>query len=425
MEFLAGDRIQIIVIFLLGFLASRLFVRSGLAEWVVMGLIRRVHRNLPLVSLFLLLSATLLSSFIPNVITTLTLLPALLLLIQHLTPQEAGAVEQKQLTTYLACSLIWGSNIGGNASVIGSPANLVLLFFLEVFQVPGGDQVGFLTWLTWGLPLVLALDLAAWLLGMAFFRKARLRVDAPAPRVPPRDRRMNAAIWASALTLLFSAFLAVAGFLLRDFPGWMVALNIAALAGGTLLSLLLFSSWMGRRVLGLEGPLLDFPDLWSRLPWRGLALVAAVGVFFVLTGQWAERSGFNDRLTEYLSGHIAGDTAPLMVLFLMILATIFLTEFLSNTLVATAFLTSAAALSPALGLHPLPLFVGIGMASTCAFMSPIATPVNSLAFGEIRQLSLWRFALAGLALNLIGAVLLTLVCGELLPWLLDIPLQAP
>ncbi|HSR51867.1 MAG TPA: SLC13 family permease [Acidobacteriota bacterium] len=423
MGFLAGDRIQIIVIFVLGFLVSRLFVRSGLAEWIVLGLIRRVHRSLPLISLCLLLGASLLSSFIPNVITTLTLLPAVLLLIERLMPQDAGPRERRQLTTYLACSLIWGSNIGGNASVIGSPANLLLLFFLEVFQVPAGDQVGFLTWMAWGLPLVLALDLAGWLLGMAAFRRARLRLDAPPPEVPVLDQNMRAAAWAAGSILLFSAFLAVAGFALRDRTAWMVFLNLSALAGGSLFMLLLFWPAAGRRLLSLPGSLLDVRDLWARLPWKGLALVAAVGVFFALTARWAEASGFDQQMTDWLSGNIPQDAPALATLFLLIAATIFLTEVLSNTLVATVFMTSAAALAPAFGLHPLPLFVGVGMASTCAFMSPIATPVNSLAFGEIRHLSIWRFAAAGLVLNLLGALLLTLVCGLLLPWILGISLR--
>ena len=50
------------------------------------------------------------------------------------------------------------------------------------------------------------------------------------------------------------------------------------------------------------------------------------------------------------------------------------------------------------------LMLAVSLASTCAFMTPVATPVNALAFGGIGGVSLGRFMKNGLLMNLLSAV---------------------
>ncbi|MEF2230445.1 MAG: SLC13 family permease, partial [Pseudodesulfovibrio sp.] len=112
---------------------------------------------------------------------------------------------------------------------------------------------------------------------------------------------------------------------------------------------------------------------------------------------------------------LQGDMGPRAVYFLTILAVIFLTEVLSNTAVVAAFFAIAVAAARVHGMDPLYLMIGVGLASTCAFMTPIATPTNALAFGEMRGVSLARMLLLGLVLNLAGALILTFWLGWVLP----------
>lgn len=422
MDFLASDRIQIVLIYCLGFLVSRLFVRTGLADRVVMGLMRKVHGSPAHVSLFLLLSASLLSSFISNLITVLTLLPALKMLIERLTPQDATPSERRRTATYLACSLMWGANIGGNSSLIGSSSNLLLLGALEFFKVPGREDIGFLSWLLWGIPLTLTFDLLGWLLGLVIFGRLRT-AQAPLPVPSQWSHRVRSAAWVSVAVVLFALTISTAGVLAKPSQAAGIAVNAIALlvSLGFVAVLFLKGPWTAR--MRLRTPLMRISDCWSQLPIRGLAFAGLVVLVLFGLAQWAESAGFNDWLQSWIRDQIPQGAPPMAALLTLATATIYLTEFLSNTLVATAFFYSADSLSSALGIAPLPLFVGIGMASTCAFMTPVATPVNSLAFGEIREISLWRMFLAGFFLNLLGAILVTLVAGMLMPAIVGLPVS--
>lgn len=420
MEFLTSDRIQIAVIFLLGFLVSRLFLVTGLAERMVIGWIRRVQDHPARIFLFLLLSASLLSSFIPNVISMLTLLPALKMLIERLTPQDATRSERRKVATALTCSLIWGANMGGNASLIGSPSNLLLLLFLELLQVPEGGKIGFLNWFAWGIPLVLVFDLLGWLLIVAVFRGLRTRTGQPPPRLPQAGHRTRAAIEFSAAICLSSALVSALSYAFKSVLWIQGLLNAAALLTALAFVWLLF--FRPVRKSGKPKPLMRVSDLWSKLPLRGLSFAGGLVVIFALLARWSQSSGFDDRLGEWVSGLLPDGASPLPVLLLLSWITIYLTEFLSNSLVASALFYTASGLAEGLAIQPLPLFVAISMASTCAFMTPVATPVNSLAFGEIRDLSIPRMMLAGFVLNLAGGGLIALVCRYLFPAVVGIGL---
>ena len=84
----------------------------------------------------------------------------------------------------------------------------------------------------------------------------------------------------------------------------------------------------------------------------------------------------------------------------------------------------AAAALP-LGLHPFLLMVPATLAATCAFMLPVATPPNAVVFGS-GYLTIPDMVRAGLRLNLISIVLITLICYFLLPILWGfVPTEVP
>ena len=89
------------------------------------------------------------------------------------------------------------------------------------------------------------------------------------------------------------------------------------------------------------------------------------------------------------------------------LAVIFLTELTSNTAVTTSLMPVLAAAGAALGVHPYLLLVPCAMAASCAFMLPVATPPNAIVFASGR-VTIFQMMRAGLVLNIIGALIITL-----------------
>ena len=98
---------------------------------------------------------------------------------------------------------------------------------------------------------------------------------------------------------------------------------------------------------------------------------------------------------------------PLIMIALFALLIIFLTEVTSNTATAATFIPIVIAVGTGMGLDPGALAVPVALAATCAFMLPVATPPNAIAFGSgyIRIIEMVK---AGFWLNLIGVVLISL-----------------
>ena len=94
---------------------------------------------------------------------------------------------------------------------------------------------------------------------------------------------------------------------------------------------------------------------------------------------------------------------------------IFLTEIISNTAVSTGFFPIAYWAGVKNGISPLVLMTGVSIASTCAFMTPIATPCNALAFGEMKGTSLKKMLISGFILNIIGTAIISLWLEFVIP----------
>ena len=110
-----------------------------------------------------------------------------------------------------------------------------------------------------------------------------------------------------------------------------------------------------------------------------------------------------------------------MIVAVVTLLVIFLTELTSNTATASLTLPIMAALAGAMQIHPFGLMVATVIAASFAFMLPVATPPNAIIFSS-RYVSIPQMMKAGIWLNLIGVVLITVFVMFLLPivWGVDI-----
>jgi sodium-dependent dicarboxylate transporter 2/3/5 len=146
----------------------------------------------------------------------------------------------------------------------------------------------------------------------------------------------------------------------------------------------------------------------EQLPWSVLILF---GGGLTLAGA-VTRTG----LAEWLGNSLQMiGTMPLVVI-VIIAATmiIFLTELTSNVATTATFLPVIGAIALESGYDPIVLTVPVTLAASCAFMLPVATPPNAIVFGS-GLLTIPKMAKAGMALNLIGIGLVSLVALTLAP----------
>lgn len=391
------ERLPLILLFANGWLVYRLIVVAGLADaFVGMGM-SRCQGSPRRLTLYILTTAALLSFFIPNAVTVLAMLPML----KTLDKEVARGGGSARVTTALTLSVIYGANIGGMGSLIGSPANLLLLGMLDFHGVPGREQISFFNWFIWSVPLVVVFCAAAW-----FIVAILLPPGTPGKRViivPGSER----GLWKefpnskSGLFLLgfFLVFWIAHGILKEVAEGAAPYEAEACILYFILFLLLAFAAPLGAR----GEPLLRPRQIVADLPARGFLFIGLL-VLIIGLARWL-------RIDEMLNGlfsTLIPKTASTHVIFLwVVLSVIILTEVFSNTVVSTVFFSIGYYTAVAGGFSPISLMIAVSAASTCAFMTPIATPCNALAYGEMKGVSLrWMLAL-GLLLNIVGALLMT------------------
>jgi sodium-dependent dicarboxylate transporter 2/3/5 len=155
---------------------------------------------------------------------------------------------------------------------------------------------------------------------------------------------------------------------------------------------------------GRGGRLLEW-EAAKRLPW-GLLLLFGGGLAI---GTAFKESGLSEEIGGLLSGVVMWNL--LAVVAAVCLTVTFLTEVTSNTATTSILLPilAAAAMGSEGVIPPECLMIPAAISASCAFMLPVATVPNAVVFGT-DYIATSRMAREGFVLNLLGAVIITLIC---------------
>ncbi len=137
----------LILLLLGGFILSRAMEHSGAHRRIALGMVRLFGARSDRRLVFgFMAAAAVLSMWISNTATTLMLLPVALAVLEK--------VEGEQLAIPLLLGMAYAASVGGIATPVGTPPNLV---FMQVFEETTGRQISFSQWMSWGVPVVLVL----------------------------------------------------------------------------------------------------------------------------------------------------------------------------------------------------------------------------------------------------------------------------
>ncbi len=375
----------LILLLLGGFMLSAAMERSGAHRRLAIALVRAVgegsgHR---IVLGFMLTSAAL-SMWVSNSATTLMLLPV------------AAAVYQegrnRALTKPLLLGIAYAASIGGLGTPIGTPPNVV---FMGVYREQVGGDLSFVDWMKIGVPAVLVMLPIAWWSVTRGMQGGEYGMKLTSEPWRARERRV---LWVFAVTALL--------WMTRKEPfgGWSAfvpwsSADDSTVALAAVVALFVLPDGDGQRMLD-----------WSAarsLPW-GLLLLFAGGIAIA---KGFDASGLSESLGAILS-HLVAVPRVVMILGLCLGVT-FLTEVTSNTAISTLLMPILAAAALAAGIDARALMIPAALSASCAFMLPVATVPNAVVFGT-EELEIRDMMQAGLRLNLLGAVALTVVCSLLI-----------
>ena len=385
-----------IFLFLGGFLLGIAMQRWNLHRRIALRILNVVGQKPKQQIAGFMLATGFISMWVSNTATAIMMLPIGMSVVSLFANADSGEV--KRYATALLLAIAYSASIGGIATLIGTPPNAILAGYLSSEQ---NIELGFAQWMVVGLPVSIAMMIVAWWwLTRGGFK---LRLDdgsgnvigdelAKLGKLSPAEARVG-------IVFLLAALAWVTRPLLNDWGvEWLSDTSIALLAG---VALFLIPSGNER-----YRPLLLWEDA-KDLPW-GILLLFGGGLALAST---ISGSGLADWIANQLN--VFGTLPLILLIGAIVLVIIFLTELTSNTATAAAFLPLLGALAMSLGVDPLLITVPAAIAASCAFMMPVATPPNAIVFaaGHMRIQSMIR---AGLVLNLIGVVLITLLALPLM-----------
>ena len=377
----------LILLLLGGFLLSRGMESTGAHRRVALGVVRVVGSDSPRrLVLGFMVAAALLSMWISNTATVLMLLPVALAVLD-------SAEDKLRLGPPLLLGLAWSCSIGGLGTPIGTPPYLI---FMQVYADTTGRALGFVQWMTWGLPVVVTLIAVA---ALWLTRGLPNTLDVRLPEVGP---------WRSAEKRVLLIFgLTALAWMTRSEPfgGWRALLGVPSANDASVAFLAVIALFIIRDKKG--DPLITWKEAVA-IPW---------GVLLLFAGGICLASAFMSSGLSALAGDALTVLATLpmyLMLLLVCLAVTFMTEATSNTATTALLMPILAAAATAAGLDPALLMVPAAMSASCAFMLPVATAPNAVVYGTDR-IAIGTMFREGLALNLMGALIIATLVMALVP----------
>ncbi|WP_137803052.1 DASS family sodium-coupled anion symporter [Kocuria sp. 2SI] len=413
---------NVIFLFMGGFLLALAMQRWNLHRRMALLTVRLIGTRPPQMIAGFMIATGFLSMWVSNTATAVMMLPigiSVLLLVNKTsdaiddpvdTDEDAAPTPVKSnFGTALMLGIAYAASIGSLGTIIGTPPNTLLVGYMASEH---DVQIGFGQWMIVGVPLAVVLMAACWFLLTKVLFKPEIDeipggqqlIDdelAKLGTTSPGERRVLVIFVLAALAWVFVPL--VTDWVGADTPPITDA--GIAMAVGLLLFLLPAGAARGVRLLDWDSAL--------KLPW---------GVLLLFGGGLALSAQFSSSgLTEWI-GDVASGLGGLPVVLLVVLfaaGILFLTELTSNTATAATFLPVAGGIAMGMGMDPLLLAIPVALAATCAFMLPVATPPNAIAYGS-GYVSIPQMIKGGIWLNLFGLVLNTAVTMTLAVWVFGI-----
>ncbi|GAA9375742.1 SLC13 family permease [Helicobacter pylori] len=311
--------------------------------------------------------------------------------------QEKTIIYRTNFSICLMLGIAYAASIGSLGTLIGTPPNALLAGYMKTaFNI----EIDFAQWMVFGTPLAFIMLILSWLLLTYVIFPLKIKEIPGGKEVIRAElKKLGRLSWAEiSVGVIF--ILASLGWIFLDtiLKSWGVKIDkidsVIAMGVSALLFILPANNQGDR--------LIDW-GVAKKLPWDVLLLFGgglALSVQFSKTG-----------LSLWI-GHLVSSFSHLPILFIIFMVTlmvIFLTEITSNTATAAAFLPVIGGVAMGMGYEnhqSLLLTIPVALSATCAFMLPVATPPNAIAYGS-GYVKITDMIKAGLWLNLVGVVLIS------------------
>lgn len=394
----------IVFLFFGGFVMALALEKVNLHRRIALNIIRLTGTTPNKVILGFMIATASLSMWISNTASTVVMLPIALSVINLLVDDADGFTKNDQnFALSVMLGIAFSANAGGIATVIGTPPNSVLIGLLENEY---NTEISFLKWMTIGLPFsIIMVGICYLVLVKWMFPNRDLKFNASKDVIHTELEKLGPTSGKEKMVLAIfgvTVFLWIFRTLINNiFPQLGITDTMISIFAAIALFAIPYNIKNG-----------DFIITWqdtSKLAW-GILILFGGGLALA---QGMSTSGIVDLVA---SGIAQSEISVLFTAALLIFLMLFMTELMSNVALVAVLAPVVAGIAIGLNIPMLHLLIPVTIASSCAFMLPMATPPNAIVFAS-GYVKIPQMARVGVILNLIAVFLLVLVFKFVIPLL--------
>ncbi len=394
----------IVFLFFGGFVLALALEKVNLHKRIALNIIKITGTTPNKVVLGFMIATASLSMWISNTASTVVMLPIAISVIQLLIDDADGFTKSdRNFALSVMLGIAFSANSGGIATVIGTPPNSVLIGLLEnEYNI----EISFFRWMTIGLPFsiimltICYLVLVKWMFPnkQLQFGASKTVIDEELKKLGPTAPKEKMVLVVFAITVFLWIFRTLIN---KIFPGLGLSDTIISMGAAIALFAVPFNLKKGDFIIGWKDT--------QKLAW---------GILILFGGGLALARGMSvSGIVDTVSAAIAtSEISILLTASLLIFLMLFMTELMSNVALVAVLAPVVAGIAIGLDIPLLHLLIPVTIASSCAFMLPMATPPNAIVFAS-GYIKVHQMARVGIVLNLIAVALLVLLFQFVLPLL--------
>ncbi len=386
----------IVFLFFGGFVLALALEKVNLHKRIALGIIKITGTSPDRVVLGFMIATATLSMWISNTASTVVMLPIATSVIRLLIDDADGFTkDDNNFALSVMLGIAFSANAGGIATVIGTPPNSVMIGLLEnEYDI----QISFLKWMAVGLPFsVVMIAISYVVLVKWMFPNSKKTFGASKEVI---QNELDALGNISGKEKMVLGIFGVTVFL------WVFRTVLNQLFIGLKLNDTMISIFAALALFTIPYNLKkgDFIIQWkdtSKLAW---------GILILFGGGLALAKGMSvSGIVDVVANAIASsDISVLFTAVLLIFLMLFMTELMSNVALVAVLAPVIAGIAIGLDVPLLHMLIPVTMASSCAFMLPMATPPNAIVFAS-GYVKVYDMAKVGIVLNLVAVLLLVLL----------------
>lgn len=401
----------IIFLFMGGFMLGLAIEKWNLHRRIALNIVKLTGTSGDRIILGFILATGLLSMWLSNTATTMMMFPIALSVIHVIKENNQGKEGNlNNFSLVLMLVVAYASNIGGMATIIGTPPNVA---FAGIIKARYNYSIGFMDWVSLAMPLALLLLLTLYFVLTKVLFPNKMKADHATKKLirdeilqlgpmGTEEKRVliifagTAFLWITRELINKLSFIQAAGIKLDD--------TIIAMLGA--IALFICPASKKNR---MSKKILEWGDT-GKMAW-GILILFGGGISLASA---MERAGLIKAVGEWMAQF--GGSGFLLVLIVTFVS-LFLGELMSNIAQVIVFGPVICSMADAMGINPLMVGIPMTLGASCAGMFPMATPPNAIVFSS-GYIPMKKMIRAGFVMNIIAVILITLFCWFFLPHLI-------